>query len=765
MNMADKVADKQRTQEQIRDDDEARTSMESANTSTASAVLPVPEHEPSEELIIQDASNISLQDDITLARQRDEASLHSDEVVHEPDDRSNASCTNSSADKTTSPIEDTIDEAIAEKQSNEGSAERSPREARPYPEPDSSEPQHVEQICADSSELPTDLAIFTDSLHDPTEATRGDNEERDADADGESGSQVNVPADYVQTLKQRVEPEETATFASCGSSLHLQDQLSHDTSEDSVVLPSPDDERVVIEAPGDEEAPVAELVVEDIDTPQDVNTENGYEHLSPVHVANEVPTCRIEHDEAEDSDDTSSTISSTELDAMMADDTATIKPSQVLNDTGPIEAPSSPMSSTPTNSSPPQQLHLPEANDQKQSPFQSRSPHATSPSDAPPLTPSQTTTIPLNDDETLLHDFLARTRASKAARIASQEHASHRRDSGAIKDALSSRTALEDITANVTSLTEPAIQCGPLDDGPEPNLTSPTLMLDFHPPSIPGPATGKKSTSGSPDRSRRRARRSSTAAPYAPAEEKGEEDELTAPTRISLRHGPHVPLVPRKSDAQALALCTRTNTRRNKGSSVPVKLMLMRIKTGETPVDEDAKGAATTNGKGKKRNVRWNEELVSFFNESARDVKFESLDADEDKPRNRRKRALGGVNGTPAKARTKAVGLEDSAPVIEGEVNGESRKRTRGAIEENLEEASEAKGVEKPQVKARRMPSKAVNINAKAEQSITQSDAAAVTKESEVDKWEGQEAEKKPPQRQITKRSGLPQRSSVRTRR
>ena len=245
----------------------------------------------------------------------------------------------------------------------------------------------------------------------------------------------------------------------------------------------------------------------------------------------------------------------------------------------------------------------------------------------------ETTTIPVqfNDDEGMLRDFLSRTNASKAARIAKRSSLSHKRDSDVIKMALASpRRALETLDTNSPSprKTQEA-------EALSRNMSSPTentLTLQ----DITGDVDELSRADPTPCRSGRGIR------------PKKDEDHSAAniPQTISIRR-PEVAerITVKKSEAQEMAILTRTNTRRNKGGSTAVKHKLKTLKDQE-PEEmaerEIPEGAKT---------VTWSTDLVTayFDAEGAKPEEGDAAGATTSRPRARRAKALGTMNGTPAK--------------------------------------------------------------------------------------------------------------------
>ena len=119
-----------------------------------------------------------------------------------------------------------------------------------------------------------------------------------------------------------------------------------------------------------------------------------------------------------------------------------------------------------------------------------------------------------------------------------------------------------------------------------------------------------------------------------------------APSFIPVRRADGTdPVVLQKSQAQELAVATRANTRRNKGQSKPPLLALQDLPTETTDLAISGKRGAE-----KAKSVAWAERLASY-----RDANGEADEVEERRPKVRRLRGLGAVNGTPAAKRTTAV--------------------------------------------------------------------------------------------------------------
>ena len=135
-----------------------------------------------------------------------------------------------------------------------------------------------------------------------------------------------------------------------------------------------------------------------------------------------------------------------------------------------------------------------------------------------------------------------------------------------------------------------------------------------------------------------------------------------APSFIPVRRADGTdPVVLQKSQAQELAVSTRANTRRNKGQSKPPLLALQDLAT------ESADVASTTKQRAERaKSVAWAERLASY-----QDARADADDGEERRPKVRRLRGLGAVNGTPAAKKTTAV---------VGTSNGTPAPKRRGKI-------------------------------------------------------------------------------------
>ena len=102
------------------------------------------------------------------------------------------------------------------------------------------------------------------------------------------------------------------------------------------------------------------------------------------------------------------------------------------------------------------------------------------------------------------------------------------------------------------------------------------------------------------------------------------------------------PVVLQKTQAQELAIVTRANTRRNKGQARPPQMALRDLSVEEVDDTVTIEKQGTRKGTGKAKAVAWAETLAHY--QGAKEIP----EAAEEKPKVRRLRGLGGVNGTPA---------------------------------------------------------------------------------------------------------------------
>ncbi|KAG9757269.1 hypothetical protein KCU73_g4497, partial [Aureobasidium melanogenum] len=219
-------------------------------------------------------------------------------------------------------------------------------------------------------------------------------------------------------------------------------------------------------------------------------------------------------------------------------------------------------------------------------------------SSAPPEDTNTPETVPkprISDDTAILHAFLSRAAASKRPMAAhKRESLENRRDSDVVRHALAS-TDKPEVLTDLDPNSPPLPPKQPLDD------TKQELEPTNEEPVVDLPA----STPTKPKAPRRTTRtRTPVAAPKKPA-------------KIAIRSAAdHVAL--KRTEAQELALLTRSNTRKNKGKSIMPQARLLNIgdevvpfedpieEPAETIVDEKAQSGKSAAHRG----VQWNENLT-----------------------------------------------------------------------------------------------------------------------------------------------------------
>lgn len=143
-----------------------------------------------------------------------------------------------------------------------------------------------------------------------------------------------------------------------------------------------------------------------------------------------------------------------------------------------------------------------------------------------------------------------------------------------------------------------------------------------------------------------------------------------APSFIPVRRADGAdPVVIQRSQAQELATVTRTNTRRNKGQSKPPPLALQDL-----PADSPEVGMTATQRAEHAKTVAWAEQLATY--QDTKETAAAPDDGDDKRPKVRRMRGLGAVNGTPGPKRTTTA--TTAVPVSTS--NGTPAPKRRGKI-------------------------------------------------------------------------------------
>lgn len=265
-----------------------------------------------------------------------------------------------------------------------------------------------------------------------------------------------------------------------------------------------------------------------------------------------------------------------------------------------------------------------------------------------------------SDNTNLLMDFLSRAQAKKAAKD-DQSNVSARM----ISSRLSPRAALADITVSPPQPSELANRPGtsPLkqrleglddhdDDEEEEEEDGAEVDDGDEGDECDEKLEGAAIETGS-------CRRSTRTRFSRPA-------KTASMTRIPVRRADGTePIVLQRSEAQELAIVTRANTRRNKGQAKPPKLTLKRLPAGDA---EEATIAPRRAERDKVRAVGWDKKLVYYMDPS------ESQEGEEEKrPRVRRLRKLGAVNGTPAPKKVIIMEMNNNS----SNENGAPKRRSK----------------------------------------------------------------------------------------
>ncbi len=276
-----------------------------------------------------------------------------------------------------------------------------------------------------------------------------------------------------------------------------------------------------------------------------------------------------------------------------------------------------------------------------------------------------------SDDTNLLKDFLSRAQAKKAAKE-DQSNVSARM----ILPRLSPRAALADVTLSPPQPTELASRPG----------TSPVKQQD----ALEGHGDNDNDDDDDDDNEEEEEEEEEKGKDEGDNGDEGEEKldgaaikigscrrstrtrfftpaKTAVITRIPVRRADGTePIVLQKSEAQALALATRNNTRRNKGQS---KLPKLRLKNFPAEAADEVTIAPSRAERGKGKAVGWDEKLVYYLDP------LEWQEGDERRTRVRRLRKLGAVNGTPA---PKKAFMELDSSNEDGAPKG--RRKSKGKV-------------------------------------------------------------------------------------
>ena len=250
----------------------------------------------------------------------------------------------------------------------------------------------------------------------------------------------------------------------------------------------------------------------------------------------------------------------------------------------------------------------------------------------------------LASDTAVLHAYLNRKHANKIGNlqtdsIARRTSLEHRRDSGAIRQALASpRAVLEDKDINSPVLSKT--------DNVNPESTNAVTSL-INISESAGLATDDllKKDQEETRPARRSTRRRSRITPPAAGK------TVVQPTNIAVRSGADS-VVLKRTDAQEMAIVTRVNTRKNKGGALQPRSRLAKL-VAIGPVEERIVETSEETQDGQ-RSIGWADPLVRGMLSPMRGGSEEPAGAQQQDnpdqpPEPRTKRLRGPRNGTPAK--------------------------------------------------------------------------------------------------------------------
>lgn len=275
-------------------------------------------------------------------------------------------------------------------------------------------------------------------------------------------------------------------------------------------------------------------------------------------------------------------------------------------------------------------------------------------SSAPPeqVTPHEHRPIPrISDDTAILHAFLNRAAASKRPTpIAKRESLSNRRDSDVVRQALAS-PAKNDVLGEL-----------------DPNSPSPRKAL------LPPGTDDYEAATGPSSQVVPQVARAAAATPLPPGEQRVMRRSIRSRGRLST----FMPLVEstpsraasagapnkitigsatdrvalKRTDAQELALLTRTNTRKNKGGSIMPVLRLCKLAAEPTSPDLLADDSSDTARAKLTRGIRWDQTLV-YYQHHTNDGETQDPDSAEAAPQETAKLGDAIIAPTPTKSRAR----------------------------------------------------------------------------------------------------------------
>ncbi|KAI4723570.1 hypothetical protein E4T48_00230 [Aureobasidium sp. EXF-10727] len=289
-------------------------------------------------------------------------------------------------------------------------------------------------------------------------------------------------------------------------------------------------------------------------------------------------------------------------------------------------------------------------------------------SSAPPEdtnTPEPVARPRISDDTAILHAFLSRAAASKRPMPAhKRESLENRRDSDVVRHALASADKPEVLT-DLDPNSPPKQPSDDTKQEPEPTKEEPAVEL---PASTPTKSKPRRTTRA----------RTPAAAPKKPA-------------KIAIRSAAdHIAL--KRTEAQELALLTRSNTRKNKGKSIMPQARLLNIGEDIIPLEDSTEEPAETvvaekaqSDKPTRRGVQWNETLTHVR-------EFES-DSPDSPPKTKAR-----TSRVSARALEPFVPLTSAEEPVE-EVASESTEMDAEATEQESRQAPQLPSEPTPRVK------------------------------------------------------------------
>ncbi|PSK35940.1 hypothetical protein B9Z65_5755 [Elsinoe australis] len=210
----------------------------------------------------------------------------------------------------------------------------------------------------------------------------------------------------------------------------------------------------------------------------------------------------------------------------------------------------------------------------------------------------------ISDDTAILHAFLSRAAASKKP-IAKRESLTNRRDSGMVRQALSS-PAKPEVLAELDTNSPSPHKAARLEPGEQLEAAS----IEKPAPMEKSASPLKKEEPAEDNKPKRRSGRS-RARPALLLDQITTEAPTKGPNKITIR-GPTEQVSLKKNEVQELATQTRSNTRKNKGQSVMPLVRLNALADEALSQADDKQETATSEPSRGGKNVKWDETLTYF---------------------------------------------------------------------------------------------------------------------------------------------------------